>query len=104
MSFVFFFTSVVVFVFLGGRFDFLRRDPSAIFFYLGGLSFHLIRRISYCLVLVVDDSFLARGMLDFMFYLISSNSSNAEQRVLEVRANLAGHLSMSSLHLAAKSS
>lgn len=63
-----------------------------------------IWRALSCLVLVVDDSFLAGGVLDFVFDLISSNSSNAEQRVLEVRANLAGHLSMSSLHLAAKSS
>lgn len=55
-------------------------------------------------MLVVDDSFFACGMLDLVFDLIGSNSSNAQQRVLEVRADLTGHLSMSSLHLAAQSS
>lgn len=55
-------------------------------------------------MLVIDDSFLACSVLDFMFDLIGSNSSNAKQRVLEVRANLTGYLSMSSLHLAAQSS
>lgn len=55
-------------------------------------------------MLVVDDSFFSCGMLDFVFDLIGSNGSNAQQRVLEVRADLAGYLSMSSLHLAAKSS
>lgn len=88
--------------FFGGPFDFIWADGSPLC-----LSFLVLVRRSIRLsrlVLVVDDPFLAGGVLDFVFDLIGSNSSNAQQRVLEVRANLAGHLTMSSLHLAAKSS